>query len=103
MIAGKSVLELTSLATFSKNRFSLGLEPKWRLFGGIFHNSKNRKKSRIQPKSKIFSKYSTKHAYLFTTKKILGVRCTLTQRIIDEGEIFAFPSLGGKLEQHFLP
>ena len=32
VIAGKSVLELTSLAPFSKNRFSLGLEPKWRLF-----------------------------------------------------------------------
>ena len=42
-------------------------------FGGIFDNSKNRKKSRIQPNSKIFSKkYSTKHAYLFTTKNILG-------------------------------
>ena len=53
-------------------------------FGGIFHNSKNRKKSRIQPKSKIFSKkYSTKHAYLFTTKKILGVRCTLRSDVIE--------------------
>ena len=37
----RSVLELTSLAPFSKNRFSLGHEPKWRLFGGIFHDSKN--------------------------------------------------------------
>ena len=32
VIAGKSVIELTSLAPFSKNRFSLGLDPKWRLF-----------------------------------------------------------------------
>ena len=31
VIAGKLVLELTSLAPFSKNRFSLGLEPKWHL------------------------------------------------------------------------
>ena len=37
---------------------------------------KNREFNQIK---KIFSKkYSTKHAYLFTTKKILGVRCTLT-------------------------
>ena len=90
MIAGKSVLELTSLASFFKNRFSLGLEPKCRLFWRHFPKFKKRKKSRIQPNSKIFSKkYSTKHAYLFTTKNILGVRCTLSMAVqfMNESEI----------------
>ena len=55
----------------------------------IFHNSKNRKKSRIQPNSKFFwKKYFTKHAYLTTIKNILGVRCTLNSLCLDLKTLF---------------
>ena len=100
VIAGKSVLELTSLASFSKNRFSLGLNQNGAFFGGIFHNSKNRKKSRIQPNSKFFSKkYFTKHAYLITIKNILGARCTLTLFIsfVTAVKSYHRPSISKKL------